>query len=49
MDDLSQSLKYKRASIILGVKVFRNASKTRPPILNADSEAMVEIGTAQTS
>jgi hypothetical protein len=36
-------------STVFGAKELLNGSSTRPPVLNADSEAIVEIGMANTS
>ena len=38
-----------RDCTISGASELRNGSSIRPPILNADSEATVETGTANTS
>ena len=49
LDCLSQSCEQIRASTSFGVKELLKLSRTRPPVLNADSEATVEMGTANTS
>ncbi|KAF7814777.1 protein ALP1-like [Senna tora] len=46
---LSQFCAQIKASVILGEMDYLNVSKTRPPVLNADSEATVDTGTANTS
>jgi hypothetical protein len=48
-DHLIQSCVHTTASSMNGVKELRKSSRMRPLVLNADSEAIVEIGIASTS
>ena len=49
IDFLCQSCKHINASTTLGVKELLYASKIHPPILKADSDATMDIGTAKIS
>ena len=48
-EDWSQFWVHMRDCTISGASELRNRSSIRPPILNVDSEATVETGTANTS
>ena len=48
-EDHNQFCPQIRASTIFGVRELRNGSSTHPPVLKADSEAIVETGTAKRS
>ena len=49
VDFLSQSCEQIKDSTNWGVRELLKESSTLPPVLKADSEAMVEMGTAKTS
>lgn len=49
LDPRIQSLAQIRRSTIVGVSELLKSSRTRPPVLKADSEATVEIGIAKRS
>jgi hypothetical protein len=46
--DLNQFCAHTNASTVIGANELRKGSNTRPPVINADSEATVVIGMTNT-
>ena len=49
LEDCSQFCEHIKASIVFGCNELQNGSRIRPPVLNADSEATIDTGIANTS